>query len=71
MTLTFPRLVIKECLLQLLQSPTVASKAWVYEQFAQNEETLLGPRSNAAVVAIPGTDKALALTTDCNFAIST
>ena len=57
---------LKSVFLQLLQSPTVASKAWVYEQFAQNEETLLGPGSNAAVVAIPGTDKALALTTDCN-----
>ena len=57
---------VKDIFLQLLQRPTVASKSWVYEQFDQDEHTLLGPGSNAAVVRVPGTDKALALTTDCN-----
>lgn len=57
---------VKDIFLQLLQRPTVASKAWVYEQFDQDEHTLLGPGSNAAVVKVPSTDKALALTTDCN-----
>lgn len=57
---------VKETFLQLVQSPTVASKSWVYEQFAQDKQTLLGPGSNAAVVGIPGTGKALALSTDCN-----
>ncbi|HHT90737.1 MAG: phosphoribosylformylglycinamidine synthase subunit PurL [Bacillota bacterium] len=57
---------LKETYLQLLQSPTVASKAWVYDQFAAGEGILLGAGSNAAVVAIPDSDKALALTTDCN-----
>ena len=57
---------VKDIFLQLLQRPTVASKSWVYGQFDQDEHTLLGPGSNAAVVGVPGTDKALALTTDCN-----
>ena len=57
---------LRETFLQLLQRPTVASKSWVYEQFDQDGQTLLGPGSNAAVVGIPGADKALALTTDCN-----
>lgn len=57
---------IKEAFLQLLQSPTVASKSWVYEQFEQGDHNLLAPGSNAGVVRVPGTDKALALTTDCN-----
>ena len=54
--------------LQLIQQPTVASKAWIYKQFAteNDENTVLGPGSNAAVVAIPDSDKAVALTTDCN-----
>lgn len=57
---------LRETFLQLLQRPTVASKSWVYEQFEQDGQTLLGPGSNAAVVGIPDSDKALALTTDCN-----
>ncbi len=52
--------------LQLLQQPTVASKAWIYEQFENDLSTVQGPGSNAAVVAIPNSNKALALTTDCN-----
>ncbi len=56
----------RDTFLQLLQRPTVASKSWVYEQFDQDEQTLLGPGSSAAVVGIPNSEKALALTTDCN-----
>ncbi len=57
---------LKSTFLRLLASPTVASKAWIYDQFDQDQETLIGPGSNAAVVAVPDSDKALALTTDCN-----
>ena len=54
--------------LRLIQQPTVASKAWIYEQFSteKDQDTILGPGSNAAIVAIPQSNKALALTTDCN-----
>lgn len=53
--------------LALLKQPTVAEKTWVYRQFsAAGENIVLGPGSNAAVISVPGTEKALALTVDCN-----
>lgn len=53
---------------QLLQQPTIASKEWVYDQYDSmvQTNTVLGPGSDAAVVRIKGTNKALAITTDCN-----
>lgn len=59
---------LKATYLNLVGQPTVASKAWVYEQFSteNDRDTILGPGSNAAVVAVPGSEKGLALTTDCN-----
>ncbi|WP_217587875.1 phosphoribosylformylglycinamidine synthase subunit PurL [Lentibacillus saliphilus] len=53
---------------QLLQQSTIASKEWAYRQydaFAKGH-TEVGPGSDAGVVAIPGHDKAIAMTTDCN-----
>lgn len=59
---------LKSTFLRLVRQPTVASKAWVYDQFKtdQNEQILLKPGSNAAVIGIPGSEKGLAVTTDCN-----
>ncbi|MGH7713653.1 MAG: AIR synthase-related protein, partial [Gemmatimonadaceae bacterium] len=55
---------------RLLSSPTIASKEWVYEQYDSSvrTNTIAGPRpaSDAAVVRLRGTRKALALKTDCN-----
>lgn len=53
---------------QLLASPTIASKEWVYQQYDYmvRTNTAVIPGSDAAVVAIRGTRKALAMTTDCN-----
>ncbi|GBF73635.1 phosphoribosylformylglycinamidine synthase II [Paenibacillus sp. 598K] len=53
---------------QVLASPTVASKEWVYNQydFMVRTNTAVQPGSDAAVVTIDGTRKALAMTTDCN-----
>ncbi|WP_442597733.1 phosphoribosylformylglycinamidine synthase subunit PurL [Neobacillus sp. D3-1R] len=58
----------KETLLALLQQPTIASKEWVYEQYDHmvRTNTVVSPGSDAAVVRIRGTRKALAMTTDCN-----
>lgn len=55
-------------LLALLESPTIASKRWVYEQYDHmvRTNTIVRPGSDAAVVRVKGTDKALALTVDCN-----
>ena len=53
---------------QVLASPTVASKEWVYNQYDHmvRTSTAVKPGSDAAVVTVPGTRKALAMTTDCN-----
>jgi phosphoribosylformylglycinamidine synthase len=58
----------KETLLALLQQPTIASKEWVYKQYDHmvRTNTVVSPGSDAAVVRIRGTRKALAMTTDCN-----
>ena len=54
---------------KLILFPSIASKKWIYEQYdsmvgASNLNT--NAPSDAAVVAVRGTGKALALTTDCN-----
>ena len=55
-------------LLSLLESPTIASKRWVYEQYDHmvRTNTIVRPGSDAAVVRIKGTNKAVAMTVDCN-----
>jgi len=52
----------------LLARPTIASKEWVYRQYDSmvRTETFVRPGSDAAVVGVPGTDRALAMTTDGN-----
>lgn len=59
---------VQETLLRLLSSPTIASKEWVYEQYDHTigTNTVVSPGSDAAVIRIRGTNKALAMTTDCN-----
>jgi phosphoribosylformylglycinamidine synthase len=54
--------------MQLLASPTIASKRWVYRQYDHmvGTNTVVCPGSDAAVVRIKGTGKALAMTTDGN-----
>ena len=55
-------------LLVLLESPTIASKRWVYEQYDHmvRTNTMVRPGSDSAVVRIKGTNKAVAMTVDCN-----
>ena len=55
-------------LTQLLSSPTIASKTWVHRQYdtSVRTNTVIGPGGDAAVVRVRGTDRALALKTDCN-----
>ncbi|WP_026673834.1 phosphoribosylformylglycinamidine synthase subunit PurL [Alkalihalobacterium bogoriense] len=58
----------KETMLALLSQPTIASKEWVYDQYDYmvQTNTVVSPGSDAAVVRIRDTKKALAMTTDCN-----
>ena len=53
---------------KLLSAPTIASKAWAYRQFDSTvrTNTVIGPGGDAAVLRIRGTDKAIAVKTDCN-----
>jgi phosphoribosylformylglycinamidine synthase len=56
-------------LLRLLSSPTIASKRWAYRQYDSTVRTSTVVRpgdGDAAVVRIRGTDRAIALKTDCN-----
>jgi phosphoribosylformylglycinamidine synthase len=59
----------QEVLLDMLASPNIASKQWVYEQYDTmvRTNTVVGPGpSDAAVVRIKGTNRGLAVKTDCN-----
>lgn len=58
----------KETLNALLKAPTIASKDWVYDQYDYQvrTSTVVAPGSDAAVIRVRGTNKGLAMTTDCN-----
>ena len=52
----------------LLDTPNLASKRWVYEQYDSTVQasTVLGPGGDAGVLRVPGTAFGLAVTVDCN-----
>ena len=54
-------------LLKLMASPDLASRRWIWEQYDHmvGADTVGRPGGDAAVVRVHGTDKALAMTTDC------
>ena len=56
-----------DTLLALIGSPNLASREWIWEQYDHGVmgDTITPPGSDAAVVRIHGTDRALALTADC------
>ena len=58
----------QDTLVALLQQATVASKKSVYDTYDSmvRTSTVVGPGSDAAVVRVRGTNKAIAMTTDCN-----
>ena len=53
---------------RLLAHPSIASKAWVWEQYDHmvRTDTVFYPGHDAALVRIKGTQKGLACSTDCN-----
>jgi phosphoribosylformylglycinamidine synthase len=54
-------------LLRLMASPDLASRRWIWQQYDQKvgADTVQPPGGDAAVVRVHGTEKALAITTDC------
>lgn len=54
-------------LLKIIGSSEIASRQWIWEQYDHMVmgDTIQRPGGDAAVVRIHGTDKALAITTDC------
>ncbi len=59
---------LNESLLEVLASPTIANKKWVYEQYDYmvRTNTVTGPGSDASVIRIKDTNKAVAITSNCN-----
>lgn len=59
---------IGQSLAQLIGSPALSSKAWIYQQYDHMvmNDTVLRPGSDAALVRVHGTQKALAISTDVN-----
>jgi phosphoribosylformylglycinamidine synthase len=55
-------------LLQLLDSPSVASKRWVFEQYDSTVQasTVIPPGGDAGVLRVRHTDFGIAVKTDCN-----
>ncbi|MFN8277935.1 MAG: phosphoribosylformylglycinamidine synthase subunit PurL [Chitinophagales bacterium] len=60
---------LKEVAEALVKDPNIASKKWIYEQYDSMVglvNTSVNAPSDAAIIRIPETNKALALTVDCN-----
>jgi len=59
---------MNDVLEKLLGSPTIADKTWVYRQYDHmvRTNTAVRPGSDAGVVLVKGTSKALAMSVDCN-----
>ncbi len=60
--------VANAALLRLLANPNITSKRWIYRQYDQSvlSNTVVQAGGDAAVLRIKGTQKGIAVTTDCN-----
>jgi phosphoribosylformylglycinamidine synthase II len=58
---------LRAALKRLVGSPDLASRRWIWEQYDHMvmTDTVMRPGGDAALVRVHGTEKALALTTDC------
>ncbi len=59
---------LEEAFLELLSSPNIGSKRWIYEQYdtTVRTQTVVRPGGSAGVIRVRGTRKGIAATTDCN-----
>ena len=65
---TAPRAGVTEALEALLDTPSIASKRWVYEQYDSTVQasTVLGPGGDAGVFRVATEPFAMAVSVDCN-----
>ncbi len=60
---------LKKTLIKILSSPNHSSKKWIFQQYdssVMGDTILSSEKSDAAVIRIHGTQKAVAITCDCN-----
>ena len=59
---------LTDTFLQLMESPNIASRSWIYEQFdtTVRTSTVLRPGGDAGVIRLSGSRRGVAATTDCN-----
>ncbi len=59
---------LEAMLMKLLGSPNIASRHWIWEQYDHQVmlDTVVLPGGDAAVLRVKGTDRGIAVTTDCN-----
>lgn len=58
---------IEDALFRMMAAPDLCSRRWIWEQYDHMvmTDTVQRPGGDAAVVRVHGTEKALAITTDC------
>ncbi len=63
-----PPVGLRDAFLRVVGSPNVASKQWVYEQYdtTVRANSIERPGGDAGVIRIPGTNRGIAASTDCN-----
>lgn len=59
---------LNKVLINLLDSPNIASKRWIYSQYDHmvRTDSVTLPGSDAAVIRVKGTNKGVAMTVNCN-----
>ena len=60
---------LKRALIKILSSPNHSSKKWIFQQYdssVMGDTILSSEKSDAAVIRVHGTQKAVAITCDCN-----
>jgi phosphoribosylformylglycinamidine synthase len=59
---------LTKTVIDLVSSPNLCSREWIYQQFDHQvmTNTIQKPGSDASVIRIKGTDKAVAMSLDCN-----
>ncbi|MFO1188710.1 MAG: phosphoribosylformylglycinamidine synthase subunit PurL [Alphaproteobacteria bacterium] len=62
-----PRVAAADALLRLIGGPHASSRRWIWEQYDHMvmADTVQGPGGDAAIVRLHGSNRALAMTSDC------